>query len=975
MKAVFIFRDEAFETLPTYGPQDAARALDKVGRAWQYVDAAGLVKLTRRECDILVLPYLNGNFSAEQWQAVVRFHAAGGSLLMLGDTPHVNCWYPYRNNQSPDIHVLSGRNRGTVEGLSEMGKKIFGEIPDFQAMCRSMPYVRITAMPGDECYQLIDCGSWSRKTSPATLIVHRGKFLGAKFGILGHWGGEPRENALGVWQREWKFDAGLLDREWAGADYMVAKFVEALAVDEIAAGIDCPAMVRAGESVAPALRVRNVSLRPLKGLTIELLADGAPMLRKENVQILAGDTLVLTAAPYTARLGRRALQGRVWRDGAVVAEVERQQYAYSQDNHHELGFGFSTYWAFRDEHLTDEFKLFCRGMKEAGAQYARVAINWEDTEPSPGVYAWAIPDQIMAYAREIGLRIFLWVFPTARGSGLGEAGVPEWVMKEPSIDRNGRAGNFPCIWSEFYRKHYFGFLEALTRRYKDDPTLYRCAYDFGNSDFPYSYHYYVCETDIFDYAPQEQAAFAAWLRDHRKLSLEEISRRWGKTYTRYEDVPVPLSENTEAWVIYDEFRVWGVYQGEKRAAEIVKSIAPDKVPPDPPGHGWGAISDILSYVPGVKARYWSEICRWEPQYVESHHSGPQWGGEPYQVGATHFEYDEGLFQSVRLNATYYTIPGPDMGCWEEDIARIGLIRRSLQGAWREEPQIAIFDRLRWFFERSLAYLGTRLDQSVELLDQTVRVDFARYKLLVLPGYDIVKHRWGGASCMLPHDDLYYKNLLDCVRRGLKVLVFPRTGSTVEAAALRPTLGLTDVTYGERKCRRVEFPESFGGGAKEGMAVSVNASGAKVILRDADGEPILVERPVGKGAFLLAGYDNAADSFDGPIERDALLTLEGHTFVRLLNHEGLTRRRVDTNQAYLWKEMIHRGERDYVLIFSHSKGPRTVEVKFKPRRAPGRIFDLATGQEYVPAALSDGWFSVTLTAIPMTGIYLSLHDRA
>ena len=614
------------------------------------------------------------------------------------------------------------------------------------------------------------------------------------------------------------------------------------------------------------------------------------------------------------------------------------------------------------------YRDFLHSTGKLGMQYVRMALAWEDLEPQPGGYVWDVPDQLLDLAASEGIPVYFWVFPTARGSGLSEGGVPEWTLREPAIDRDGKPGNFPCIWSPFYRERYFGFLEALARRYANDPRLARFVFDFGNSDFPYTYHYYGDRGDLFDYSPHEQAAFARWL-EARGLPLDDLSRRWGREFQCYSDIPVPLSEQRVAWLLYEEFRTWGVHQGIKEAVSIIHRIAPDKAPPDFPGHGLGSIADIGTYINRAQTARWEEVQRQPHDLIEAHNMGPQWGGEAWQVGGRFPDYDDAVFQSVRLEADYLTIPGPDLGIWENDVARIAMLRRSLAGARRTRPQIAIIDRMAWNDWGSLCHIGVRLDQPVDLISRTCRYDFSCYDLLVMPPNEIISTSHGDVS-LLPLDAGFYEMILEAVRAGLKVLVSPRTGLGDPLNPLRDIWGLRDVVYGLRTVRQVAFPGLWGGGSARGAChVVAGAPSDRVLLSSDAGEPVALFRPVGKGGFIIAGYDALEDSLDGAIRHDTAPHLRDHTLARLAASFGIAPAHIRTNQACCYKEFLTKNGNDFLIFYSHHGSDLPVQVEFRSDCKTCRLLELSSGTSLPVAPTQEpGWFSFEFTLEPQRGYY-------
>ncbi|MBU0676624.1 MAG: beta-galactosidase [Verrucomicrobia bacterium] len=972
-KPIAVLKDVLIAPFATFDADDALSILDKSARPAKTVRLDDLLHLTRTDTDILVLPYVQGTFPEKHMRALVDFHAEGGSLLFLGDTPHVRRWFPYRNSLAPKLHLTRCTDHFELRGLSEKGREILGDLPGLDELRgRMMAGVRTSAYPPDICHGLLKCGGHFRDVSPVVLVERRcQQFLGSKLSVVGFDGGEPRENVLGVCDLPYTFDPGLLDRRWSGATQMLLRLIDALEPRPFAATLDLEPLAASGTETVAHVRLRNFGFSPRTvQYSLRNIATGK-VLCDASVDVGAGTACASSEIRWKAPVGPLKLELEVHHEDELLCRQRFIQHTYAPENHHELGFGFSTYWSFKTNTLDDEFCYFVEQMKQRGAQYVRFAINWEDTEKEPGVYDWSIADQLVDLAAGVGLRAFLWVFPTARGSGLGEAGVPEWALKEPAIDREGTPGNFPCIWSPFYRERYFGFLAKLTERYAEEKSVERFIYDFGNSDFPYCYHYYGGPGDVFDYSPHERTAFVDYLENTARIPLDRISRIWGSAFNSYNDVPVPFSENKDAWLIYDEFRRWGVHQGIKEAYSIVAQVAPDKLPPDLPGHGLGSIADLLTCSYEAQALHWEERKRWAPEQVEAHNAGKTWGGEPWQVGARFKDYDDALFQSVRLGASYFSIPGPDLGIWGEDIAKVAAIRRTLMGSERPHPRVAVIDRMAWNAKRSLAHVAARLDQPVHLLTKWNRHDFTCYDLMVLPGYEIAEGP-GGVTCLLPDDDAYYVHLRDCVERGLRILVFPRTGTSGATGDMRAILGIDDVSYGPELERTVEYPQSFGGGSSNGHACTVNAEKGEVILTDTSGEPILVERSVGRGAILLAGSDNRSRGIDEACPPLECSTLAEHSLPRLLDHLRIAPPHIRTHQASVFKELVWVQDRDYILLYSHLNQPITLNLNFKPRTPPRGMLDIASGREYPFLPENDGWFHSELELPDHEGLYIALR---
>lgn len=971
---VAVFQDCAFRAMPTYGAEDALAALRATGHVATAVDAVALSGFGRSSADVLVLPYLDGTFGGAALAGLVAFHAEGGGLVVLGDLPHRGPWYPYRNMESWRLHMTRGSGTFRIDGLSPAGQRILGWdcLPDAGFFAgRTLSALRTTAFPPDVAHTLLhsDVRDFAWQATPVVAVERFGEpFLGARFAMVGFNGGEPRENVAGVFSLPWDFDPGLLTREWGGMDALLCRLVDWCTPRNLAVRLDLSPLHHEDEPVRAMAHVRNSGIAPVQ-LALRL--------GKSDVTVDAppgSSRFPLDLPPRTFGIHRPALA--VLQEGAEVACHITTEYVLPADAAPQAGYGFSTYWAFPGARPVAEFAQFCREMRARGCQYVRVNLPWEDVEPEPGHYDWTLPDALLDIARETGLLVRFWMFPTTRGSGLSDAGVPAWTLREPSLTFDGRPGFFPTLWSEFYRTHYFNMVRTLARRYRDAPDLDRLIIDFGNSDFPYGYFYYGGDNTLFDYSPQEQAAFRRYVRESSRDSLPEAAALLGGVpLARWEDVAVPRPTDPAAWRVYLDFRHWSIQQGIGEVDAILRAEAPAKVPPDPPGHGAGSISDLSSFGLEAMKRHWGETGAAGSPHGHLHNSGPSWGGEPWQVGARYAEYDDALFQSLRLNADYFSLPGVDLGVYGDDVARIGFIRRTVMGAVRDTPQVAIYDRLEWNAWQSLAQVGSRLDVEVDLLQPAHRHDLSGYRLVALPpepwaGAGTVTG--GGGGGLVPQDEAWWQGLHRAVERGLEVLVFPAMADA-QGLPFRTVFGLSGPLFGDRHARTMRWPETFRGGEAQGACRTVTADGT-VAVRDTEGHAVLVRQPHGRGALWLAGFDTQPDSLDGALchERDA--THGGHTLSRLLHHLGIVPTSVDSGGCNVWKSVVRRGQREFLLVFSHCATTLAPVFRVCSQKNLSSAWDLATGERVPIQPDRPGWWRFTIPVHCRKGRYLALEPE-
>ena len=976
-----ILRDPGIQPVAECTADDLAQWLAGAGRPVVLVDLAGLRTLDIHAVRVLLVPYRTGEFG-RALDSLLAFHARGGALFFLGDLPHRGCWYPLRNIAAPELHLTRCNDDLRVRGFSSQARALLGELPEpAPVLNKGVSALRISAYPPDVAHALLESEPGTDWPARAVVLVERKcePFFGARLGIIGFTGGEPRENACGVYAREWTYDPGLLTRAWEGLPVLVLRMADWLATRTVEGGIGCGRVARSGEADRLRVQARNHAAGPADG-HLRLLHNGAevwasPRLRLAHAESLAQDIPVANlfgletwelqwvAADAPAGAAPRVLHTllrRILPAGAAAA----------------AGMGFSTYQAFQDGVVTGAFRHFVRELRAGGMQYMRCNIPWEDVEPEPGRYDWRVPDQLLALAAEAGLELQFWCFPTTRGSGLSDAGVPLWVLREAAVDRDGRKGFFPSLGSPYYNTHYFAMLEAFVARYADSPALKRLVFDYGNSDFPYGYFYYGSDPSLFDYSEWERRAFAAYLQDELRLSPAAIGALFHASALTPEAIPVPKPEQADAWRAYLGYRTFAIGRGVDRAAAIVARRAPEKVAADHPGHGLGSISDISTYLYETKARHWQEEAAAPAALTRMHNAGPTWGGEAWQVGGSFAQMDDALFNSIRVNASYFSVGGADLGVDADELARLAFIRRTLQGATRPEPRIAILDRLAWHQRDSLCQVGLRLDQPVALLCAQHRFDFRCFDLLVLPPVNAsLSTTEGGRSggYLVPTDRDWHQRLRRAVEQGSRVLVFPETFALLpdecrrEIASVFPEI--LEPVFACPELREVVCPASFGSGRIRGRSSRVELAG-RVLLQDARGDACLVERALGAGAILAAGWGAAPEGPDEVLLPEVARSCATHTLARLLNHLGMMPERVDSGHAFLHKELLDIRGGNVLLLFSEWRDTQLLELELRLRTPAGRALDLSTGESYeVTASQRPDWHHLSIPVRRRQGRYL------
>jgi hypothetical protein len=936
-----VLKDSGVDPVPECTADDVVRWCTDAARPVGTVQLSEVKELDPATTPVLVLPYLKGE-CGPAFHDLLTYHAAGGALLFLGDLPHHGSWYPLRNMQAPELHLTRCNDELQVQGFSAEARELLGDLPrPDPVLDKSVSALRITAYPPDRAINLLESEPGSDWPARAAVLVERKDkpFFGARLGILGFTGGEPRENAAGVYERDWTYDPGLLTREWEGLPALLMRLLDWLSARVVEGAISCRPVGREGETDRVSLVVKNTAPAAITG-TVVLECDRPSVNYTRPVTIQPGEVFRDEIdCPGTFGVEALALswhEGRKPGNPVQLHSITRRILPAIVSS--QTGMGFSTYQAFRDGMVTEAFCDFVASLADMGMQYVRCNIPWQDIEPEPGQYNWRIPDQLLELGRQTGLDLQFWVFPTTRGSGLSDdGGLPEWVLKEPALDRDGNPGLFPSLGSPHYNDHYFAMLEALVDRYKDESHLARFVFDYGNSDFPYGYYYYGCDSDLFDYSEWERLAFSQYLTDVRGLGLPEIRDLYGDAALEAGRIPIPHPKQTAAWSAYLEYRTYAIGNGIHRAGDIVARLAPGKVPPDFPGHGLGSIADLSAYLFDSKARHWEEEADAPEALTRLHSAGPTWGGEAWQVGGSFAQMDDALFNSIRLNATYFTVAGPDLGLDADDMARMIFIRRALQGASRPQPRIAILDRMEWHARESLCHVGVRLDQSVALLCPQHRFDFSCFDFIALPPRNVVLTTTGGGQGgghLVPTDRDWYLRLRRAVESGTQLLIFRHTFAGLSSHSRQAIAGA--------------FPELFEAIDREGA-----------------------QHHVGLGTIWHSEWEPAS----GPVPDPAVCEhIRDHALVRLLQRLGLGPDRVDSSQAFLHKELLDLRDQQVLLLRSEWPESRAISLDLSLHDACDQACDLSTGERFaICDSNRSGWQRLTMPMHCRQSRYLLLRS--
>lgn len=188
---------------------------------------------------------------------------------------------------------------------------------------------------------------------------------------------------------------------------------------------------------------------------------------------------------------------------------------------------------------------------------------WSTLEPKPGEYDWSSLDAGLSNAAAVSLPVTI----TLR---FFDRQVPEWLLSENMLDQDGRThfgysgfdSRSPSYWAPQARASYLRLIEAMVRRYRDQPTILAWQFFYGYNDSFYLGMWQNRET-IYDYSKFSQEKYRDYLSRVRKLNLKQLNRRYGTSYRSWEEVEQPKPtfaalNVTRAWHDFQDYRMWSI---------------------------------------------------------------------------------------------------------------------------------------------------------------------------------------------------------------------------------------------------------------------------------------------------------------------------------------------------------------------------------------------------------------------------------
>lgn len=213
-----------------------------------------------------------------------------------------------------------------------------------------------------------------------------------------------------------------------------------------------------------------------------------------------------------------------------------------------------------------------RLMQEAGVNLVSVGIfAWVTLEPAPGVFDFALLDEIFELMHDAGIRIDLGTPTAAPPAWLYESAPDDVVVTRDGLALGSGSRGALCPSSSAYAAACERIVTALATRYGSHPALamWHVHNEFGAP---------VSEC----YCPTSSLAFAEWLRV-RYGTLDELNTMWGNAFwglrfTSWDQVKAPRTSasvvNPAARLDFARFTNDAVLACFTRERDILHRLSP-----------------------------------------------------------------------------------------------------------------------------------------------------------------------------------------------------------------------------------------------------------------------------------------------------------------------------------------------------------------------------------------------------------------
>jgi hypothetical protein len=172
-----------------------------------------------------------------------------------------------------------------------------------------------------------------------------------------------------------------------------------------------------------------------------------------------------------------------------------------------------------DYDMVEFKKMYCNSV--------RAEMVWNVVENPQGVFDWSKPDQLVAKAEELGLKLFVLV---------GFNYVPEWFPNDwKAVTSQGSNAVVVNYEHPATRLAYSNYIYQVTSRYKDRTII--GGWILGN-EYAY-FDLFNPDRQLLGFDSYSQASFRAYLSSTYGGSIAALNANWGSSYASFSSIFVP----------------------------------------------------------------------------------------------------------------------------------------------------------------------------------------------------------------------------------------------------------------------------------------------------------------------------------------------------------------------------------------------------------------------------------------------------
>jgi parallel beta-helix repeat protein len=576
-------------------------------------------------------------------------------------------------------------------------------------------------------------------------------------------------------------------------------------------------------------------------------------------------------------------------------------------------------------------------LKVNGGNVAHLVLWWSYLEPKPDAYDFSCIDWALAQCRRVGLKASISVW-------MADHVVPDFVADENMLDQFGKPflasrgrtmgrSVMPSLWGPKTNEHYTKLIQAICRKYIDDPTVTAWAYLYQHVEV--TIHDRTGTPPIlYDYSEFSQQAYRRYLKQTRGWNLDQLNQRYGTTYTDWQQVrqPVPVDQLDVSlcWSDFQDFRIASIRHAFELTFKAVRQVD---------SQGRKTLFTFNPYYAEDILQEYNVVADYtgseSPYQLDRFLSRQVLGRLPIMVEPTKIPPDPavlsaGFFNALSVSSIGYLWVGTKEHGFATDTPAADMFRR-WRDAWTEladgKPQNASLAILRSedtaladekvIFNFPRYWLGTQYDWLINRLQQE--------QISYQPIYDTLIQTNDGQWLAQPYQliidtnsvvmrEVLMQQLIEQVRQGATLILQPQSGrylreDPTQAVGLLSRLGWQNVqSLWQQDAQAGQVIDSPPDGSLlGGLAIRflnrypIDQLQGGMLMRNATGQPVANVMKLGEGqVVLLAGEVDWQD-----ISAGLWLT-------RLRDRVGITEP-LTCDSRHVRTRLVHKANLTYLML--------------------------------------------------------------